>query len=112
MEGLITDLKEKPIWTYEGPKPDMNDVEQQRLIAAIRLGKPMNDSPHMANSAMMAILGQMACYSGKQITWDEAFKSNFTYGGPEDPDFNTDPPVKPDEKGTYPVAIPGRTKII
>jgi hypothetical protein len=30
----------------------------------------------MANSTMIAIMGRMAAYTGKKITWDEAMKSN------------------------------------
>jgi len=62
-------------------------------------------------SSMIGILGQMAVYSGKQIGWDEALQSNFTFGPPIG-DFNTKPPVLPDEEGNYPVPVPGKTKVI
>ena len=97
-------------WQYDGPERDGYKVEHEELFKAIRSGTTLvND--YGANSSMIAILGQMACYSGKQITWDEAFKSDFTFG-PTDGDFKTDPPKKPDANGIYPIAIPGKTKVI
>jgi len=97
-------------WHYEGPDRNGFKVEHEELMKSIRSGQPLvND--YMANSTMIAVLGQMACYSGKQITWEEALRSDFTFGPPEG-DFNTDPPVKPDAKGNYPVVMPGKTKVI
>lgn len=97
-------------WQYDGPGGSGFRIEHQELFRAIRSGNPIvND--YMANSTMIAILGQMACYSGKQITWEDAYKSDFTFGPPEG-DFDTEPPVKPGPDGNYPVAVPGKTKVI
>jgi len=41
----------------------------------IRSGKPINDGERMAKSTLMAILGRMASYTGKVITWDKAMAS-------------------------------------
>lgn len=59
---------------------------------------------------MIAILGQLACYTGKDVSWDEAMNSQFRFGPPE-VHFSIEPPVKPDEKGIYPVAVPGVTSL-
>ena len=88
----------------------MYDQEHRELYAAIRSGKPINDSGYMVNSTMVAILGQLACYTGQQIAWDDLMKSHFRFG-PAECDFTTEPWVKPDEKGNYPVPVPGVTKI-
>ncbi len=97
-------------WRFKGPEANMYDVEHQELVAAIRAGTPINDGVHMAHSAMFGILGQMACYTGRQLTWEEALASDFKFG-PDKCDFSMEPPVKPDEKGIYPVAMPGFTKL-
>ncbi len=98
-------------WQYEGPKCNMYDVEHQELFASIRAGKPINNGRYMVISSMLAILGRMVAYSGKRITWEEAIASNDRLG-PEHCDFDTEPPVKPDKDGIYPVPVPGLSKPI
>ena len=98
-------------WRYEGPKCNMYDVEHEELFAAIRSGNPINNGTYMAGSTMLGILGQIVCYTGKEVTWDEAIQADYRWE-PVDCDFTTDPPVKPDENGIYPVAMPGVTKLL
>jgi hypothetical protein len=53
----------------------MYQNEHNELFASIRSGKPINDGERMAKSTLMAILGRMATYTGKVITWDQAMNS-------------------------------------
>jgi myo-inositol 2-dehydrogenase/D-chiro-inositol 1-dehydrogenase len=62
-------------WRYEGEQPSMYLVEHQELFKSIREGKPINNGTYMCNSTMLAIMGRMACYTGKEITWDMAMNS-------------------------------------
>jgi len=62
-------------WQYEGPKPDMYQVEHDELFASIRAGKPINDGERMCTSTLMAIMGRMAAYTGQEITWEMALQS-------------------------------------
>lgn len=62
-------------WTYKGPEPNMYQVEHNEFFAAIRSGKTINDGDRMVNSTLMAIMGRMAGYSGKEITWEMALNS-------------------------------------
>jgi predicted dehydrogenase len=91
-------------WTYEGPRPDMYQVEHNELFASIRKGEPINDGVRMARSTMLAIMGRMAAYTGKEITWDEALNSEENLR-PEKIDFDATIEVPP-------VAIPGKTRFI
>jgi len=97
----------------EIPAPAVNPQkqEQRELFAAIRAGKPINSGGYMANSTMLAVLGQIVCYTGRQLSWKKAATSDFAFQ-PVDGDFKTDPPVKPGPDGLYPVAVPGKTKLI
>ncbi|HUT92450.1 MAG TPA: Gfo/Idh/MocA family oxidoreductase [Thermoguttaceae bacterium] len=97
-------------WKYDGPKSNMYDAEHKVLFDAIRSGEPVNNGPYMVHSTMVAILGQMVCYTGKQMTWDEVMSSTWQ-AGPETCSWDMDPPVKPDADGTYPVPVPGVTKL-
>ena len=103
-------------WQYRRPggrRLSPYDAEHQALFKAIRSGQPLHEGDRMVHSAMTAIMGQISCYTGKEVTWDAALKSSFTLGPkPEACTFAMDPPVRPDANGIYPVPIPGRTKLI
>lgn len=87
-------------WRYRGQPGNMYQREHDELFASIRSGKPINNGDYMANSTMTAILGRMATYTGKRITWEDAMKSQ----------ENLSPPTY--EWGKIevpPVAMPGLT---
>ncbi len=65
----------------------------------------------MARSTLVAVMGQLACYSGRELTWEQVSKSDFVFTPKvEDVRLDMDPPVKPDAKGWYPVPMPGMTE--
>jgi predicted dehydrogenase len=98
-------------WRYRGPKTNPYQVEHDRLFEAIRNDKPHNEAEQGALSTMTAIMGRMATYSGKVITWDEAFNSELALA-PDRYDFEAAPPVLPGPDGIYPCAVPGVTKVL
>ena len=62
---------------------------------------------------MTGILGRMAAESGKVITWDEAMASNLELApGLDNYTMDSPAPVMPDAQGSYPVAMPGFTKVL
>ena len=86
-------------WRYRNKKkPSMYLVEHQHLFKSIRDGAPINNGHYMCNSTMLAIMGRMAAYSGKTLTWDECYNSDERLGPTEY--AWTDVPEPP-------VAIPG-----
>ena len=101
-------------WQYSGGGGNPYDIEHKVLFEAIRSGKPVNAGDYMARSTMVGVLGQLTCYSGKEITWDQVMKSDYAYlPKPEDVTLDMEPPVKPGANGEYPVfATPGITKIL
>jgi hypothetical protein len=80
----------------------MYQNEHDEMFAAIRAGKRIDNSDYMINSTMMAILGRMAAYTGKDVTWQEAWESQEQLV----PDVITMDMAPPTES----VAIPGVTK--
>jgi predicted dehydrogenase len=98
-------------WHYKGATESPYDIEHKKLFEAIRAKKTLPDWGYMARSTQVAIMGQLACYSGKEILWDDFCKSDFTFE-PNSADFSTTPPVRPDGKGIYPCAVPGTKKLI
>ena len=109
MRGVITG--EKP-WTFSGKDESATVVEHRELIRSIRAGKPLNCGDYMIRSTLVGIMGQLSCYSGKEVTWEQVTKSDYFFAPkPEDCTWDMEPPTKPDENGVYPVvAIPGVTK--
>jgi hypothetical protein len=57
-------------------------------------------------------MGQLSCYSGKMVTWEQVCNSDYSLGPrPEDCTWDMEPPTRPDDHGVYPVcAVPGMTK--
>jgi predicted dehydrogenase len=49
--------------------------EHTDLIASIRSGQPINELKNVAESTLTAILGRMAAYGGKEVTWEQALNS-------------------------------------
>ena len=79
------------IWSYDYGKDSRGrarrnvkvspyDQEHVDLVTAIRTGKPFNDARGTAISTMAAIMGRIACYTGKSVTWDEMMKSEMKLG--------------------------------
>jgi predicted dehydrogenase len=90
-------------WVFEGPANQMYQTEHDELFASIRSGKPINNGEYMARSTLLAIMGRMAAYTGKVITWDMALNSR------ED---LTPPRYEWGTIATPEVAMPGRTKFV
>ncbi|TWT31580.1 Gfo/Idh/MocA family protein [Blastopirellula retiformator] len=100
--GTVTP-KKGDAWKYDGPNANMYDEEHKALYAGIRSGNVINNGIYMTRSTMMAIMGRMAAYTGKKITWDMAINSQedmtpktYEWGDVEIPT----------------VAMPGKTKFV
>ena len=100
-----------PEYRFSGPSKDPYQVEHDDLAAAIRQGLEYNEADNGAYSTMTSILGRMCTYSGKEITWDTAINSNISLM-PKVFSFDANPPVMPREDGSYPIAVPGLTKVV
>ncbi len=88
---------------------DGHQTEQDDLFAALLAGKPYNECDSSADSSMTAILGRMATYRGKVVTWKEAMDSKIDLT-PESYAWDAAPGPQPGADGLYPAAIPGSTK--
>jgi predicted dehydrogenase len=94
---------------------NMYQVEHDEMFASIRRGEPINDGEWMAHSTMVAIMGRMAAYTGKEITWEQALASSenlakwmtWQEDTPGDPAFRWDMALREPT-----VAMPGQTKFV
>jgi len=100
-------------WQYKGPRCNPYQEEHRALFKAVRNGEPISSGYHMARSTLATVMGQLSCYTGKEVTWDQAAASDFHYPPkPQDCTIDMEPPVKPGPDGRYPVYIPGQTKLL
>jgi predicted dehydrogenase len=92
-------------------KRDPHELEHEALFAAIRSGNPVNCGDYMARSTLVAVMGQLTCYCGRELTWDQVSKSNFAFTPTvEQVSLDMDIAIKPDAQGIYPAPMPGITE--
>lgn len=91
-------------WKF--PSTDNKPYVQEHtdLIASIRAGKPYNELKNVAETTLTAILGRMAAYTGKAVTWDQALNSKEDLMPPK-VDWDVTLAVSP-------VAMPGQTELV
>jgi len=99
-------------WRWTG-QCDPYQREHDVLFAAIRSGKPVNNGNYMVPSTMIGVMGQISCYTGKEVTLEQMKKSDYYYPPkPEECHDGMEPPSKVEANGSYPVPLPGRTQMI
>ena len=95
-------------WSYPEDQAendrDMYDQEHVDFFDSIRNGKAHNDGEWMTHSSLVAIMGRMAAYSGKRITWKQLLELNEDLA-PEET-FKWDSNFEPHE-----TPIPGKYKL-
>ncbi|MDF1861910.1 MAG: Gfo/Idh/MocA family oxidoreductase, partial [Verrucomicrobiales bacterium] len=95
------------VWRYSQARNGAQDIPYQRehdaLFRSIREGKPINNGDYMVKSTMMAIMGRLAGYTGKTVTWEQAWNSQEDLR-PEKYEFG--------DLEVPPVAIPGETELV
>ncbi|MEX0944859.1 MAG: Gfo/Idh/MocA family oxidoreductase [Balneolaceae bacterium] len=93
-------------WDYDGEENQMYQTQHDELFASIRKGSIINDGEFMTKSTMLGIMGRMAAYTGRKITYEQALNSTEELG-PEIYDWND----VPDADGLS-VAMPGVTPFV
>jgi len=92
-QNRIEDLDGNAIWEYDYTKegPDANpraktlkvgpyDQEVMDLVAAIREDAPFNEAEESAYSALVAIMGRISAYTGREISMEEMMNSDLKLG--------------------------------
>lgn len=98
----FAELSGKNPWKFGGKQRDPYTQEHIDLQNAILKDQPLNEAEQVAKSTLCAIMGRMAAYTGKDVTWEQAMNSTELLM-PESVEFG------PREQA--PVAVPGRTKL-
>jgi myo-inositol 2-dehydrogenase / D-chiro-inositol 1-dehydrogenase len=105
---------EQLLWSFKGVAADPYQREHELFLDAIRNDKPYNETDRCARTCMTAILGRMAVESGETIRFEDALASNVELapGLEKMSTLDAVAPVQPNAAGQYPIAMPGRTKVI
>ena len=103
MRHRIFDLKGKEIWRGPRRSKSMYQVEHDEFFASIRSGKPINNGDYMSKSSMLAIMGRMIAYTGKQLTWEQVMNSKLDLRPPK---------YEWSDLEIAPVAVPGVTPFV
>lgn len=81
-------------------------LEHRNLLQSLRKGEPLNEARQVAESTLTAIMGRMAAYTGKEVTWEQAMNSQLNYVQ-RVLNLTLDTPAYHD-----PVPIPGKTPLV
>lgn len=93
-------------WDYEGEENQMYQTQHDELFASIRSGVPINDGEFMTKSTLIGIMGRMAAYTGRKVTYEMALNSSEELG-PEINDWSMVP-----DADSLQIAMPGITPFI
>ena len=91
--------------------PNPYQVEHDKFFESIRGGGVISDAENAAKSTLSAIMGRMATYTGKKITWEEMMNSEENLV-PDNLSWESEAPTLPDKDGNYKIPTPGITKFI
>ncbi len=110
--AIIRDRNQNVRFEYDGgddPNPYQQEIDE--LFDSIRRGHVIDNTDYGAKSTLAGVMGRMATYTGQMIDWDMALNSQDKLV-PDHIDWDSEPPVLPDENGYYPVPVPGQTPIV
>ncbi len=105
--GRIYDKEGKEVW--RAPR-NVNGWQQEHhhLFADLREGRIPNEGDYGAKSTMTAIMGRMATYTGREISWEQALNSTVPLADFDSiKSFDDVPPVLPNEDLSYQIMQPG-----
>jgi hypothetical protein len=70
-----TDTAAAVTGAFRGALDDADPNKQKAFIESITSGRLLNEAQQGAESTLAGILGRMAAYTGKEVTWDQMMKS-------------------------------------
>ena len=104
-------LKDNISWT---PAKDAHrpwQYEWNEFVKSIREDRPHNEIKRAVYSDYASLMGRAACHTGQMVTWDEMMASRFQFcDNLDELDYDSEPPVKADADGWFPVPEGGKWK--
>ena len=95
-------------WHARQPEANPYDLEWEDLLDAIRNDKPYNEVRRGVTASLVTSMGRMAAHTGQVVTYEDMLNNDHEFAPHlEKLTYKSDPPVKPDANGKYPVPMPG-----
>lgn len=103
-KGGVVQITGPNPWKAQGTVTNMYEQEHKELYASVRASAAKNDGDWMCQSTQVALMGRMAAYTGKEVTFEHMLKSQDNLL-PKNISWDMELPVAP-------MASPGRTPLI
>ncbi len=99
-----SDLK----WEFGRPEPNPYQLEWEHLMSAIRNDTEHNELERGVMASVVTSMGRFASHTGHLITLEEMLNHEHEFApNIEELTLESDAPVQADDKGLYPVPMPG-----
>jgi predicted dehydrogenase len=76
----IIDAAGNQLFVAEGSETSPYVQEHKNLVTCIRQNIPFNEAENVANSVLVAIMGRISAYTGKEVTYEEIMNSDMKLG--------------------------------
>lgn len=97
------------VWKGPNDEPNPYRVEWDDLLEAIRNDRPYNEVKRGAEASLVTSMGRMSAHTGTVVTYDQILNNDHEFAPDLDKlTLTSDPPVKADANGKYPVPEPGK----
>ncbi len=103
--SVLHDREGNELWSTKGDIGAAYQQEHKNLVDSIVNGEPIVELNQTADSSLTAVIGRMAAYSGKRVTWDFAVNESQLNLFPEEIDMAA-------EMENPSFAVPGKEKLI
>ena len=103
--SFLVDRNGNEVWSMKGDIGAAYQQEHKDLVDSILSGNPIVELDETANSSLTAVIGRMAAYTGREVTWDFATTKSILDLFPANLDLSGTMPQPPH-------AIPGRHKLV
>ena len=104
-------VKNDLVWSAPQPEPNPYQVEWDDLIDAIRNDRPYSEVERGVMASLVTSMGRMAAHTGRVIELDDFIQHDHEFAPNADKmTLDGDPPLLPNDDGTYPIPNPGITK--
>ncbi|MCA8984099.1 MAG: Gfo/Idh/MocA family oxidoreductase [Planctomycetaceae bacterium] len=97
-------IEGKNEWRKRKNVNQMYRNEHVAMYDSIRNAKALNNTDYMVKSSLMGVMARMSAYTGKEVTWDQAWNSNLDLV-PKQLSFEAPAP-------SAEVAVPGVTPLV
>ena len=95
-------------WRARQPEANPYELEWQDLLDAIRNDQPYNEVKRGVTASLVTSMGRMAAHTGQVVTYEDILNCDHEFAPDVDKlTAKSDPPVKQDKDGKYPVPMPG-----